>query len=67
MIEEMSIQEVLRKIPPEQRVCLVLHYVEGFKYREIADTLGISEEAVQKRVSRGKHLFRQLYEGGTNK
>ncbi len=63
-VEEMAIQDVLRKIPSEQRTCLVLHYVEGFKYREIAETLGITEEAVQKRVSRGKQLFRRLYEGG---
>ncbi len=37
--EEMAIQEALRKVPAEQRACLVLHYVEGFKYREIAETL----------------------------
>jgi RNA polymerase sigma-70 factor (ECF subfamily) len=62
--EEMAIQETLRKVPPEQRACLVLHYVEGFKYREIAETLGISEDAVRKRVSRGKQVFQRLYSGG---
>jgi len=56
----------LLKIPEEQRTCLVLHFVEGFKYREIAETLGCSEEAVRKRVARGKKLFIGLYnrEGG---
>jgi RNA polymerase sigma-70 factor (ECF subfamily) len=64
MVEEMAIQEALCKVPPEQRVCLVLHFVEGFKYREIAETLGISEDAVRKRVSKGKQIFQRLYSGG---
>jgi DNA-directed RNA polymerase specialized sigma24 family protein len=43
---------------------VVLHYVEGFMYREIAETMGISEEAVRKRVTRGVQVFRRLYDGG---
>jgi RNA polymerase sigma-70 factor (ECF subfamily) len=64
--EKLAINEALLKIPEEQRTCLVLHFVEGFKYREIAETLGCSEEAVRKRVARGRKLFIELYdrEGG---
>lgn len=58
------VEETLRKVPGDLRACLVLHYVEGFKYAEIAGTLGISEEAVRKRVARGKESFRRLYRGG---
>jgi RNA polymerase sigma-70 factor (ECF subfamily) len=64
MVEEMAIQEALCKVPSEQRACLVLHYVEGFKYREIAETLGISEDAVRKRVQKGKQIFQRIYSGG---
>lgn len=59
--KQMEVQETLSKLPPEQRVCLVLHYVEGFKYREIAAALGISEEAVRKRVARGSREFKRLF------
>ena len=59
----MAIQEVLNKIPGKFRVCMVLHFVEGFKYKEIAETIGISEEAVRKRVARGSDEFRKLYGG----
>ncbi len=38
--------------------------VEGFKYREIAETLGITEEAVRKRVARGSQEFRRLFSLG---
>jgi RNA polymerase sigma-70 factor (ECF subfamily) len=64
--EKLAINEALLKIPEEQRTCLVLHFIEGFKYREIAETLGCSEEAVRKRVARGRKLFIELYdrEGG---
>ena len=62
----LEIYEALLKVPEEQRTCLVLHFVEGFKYREIAETLECSEEAVRKRVARGRKLFIGLYnrEGG---
>jgi RNA polymerase sigma-70 factor (ECF subfamily) len=62
--ETMAIQEALVKVPEEQRTCLVLHLIEGFKYREIADTLGISEDAVRMRVARAKEAFQRSYLGG---
>jgi len=64
--EAIAISEALLKVPEEQRTCMVLHFVEGFKYREIAETIGCSEEAVRKRVARGRKLFIGLYnrEGG---
>lgn len=61
--ESIAIQEVMNKIPVKFRVCMVLHFVEGFKYKEIAETIGISEEAVRKRVARGSDEFRKLYGG----
>jgi RNA polymerase sigma-70 factor (ECF subfamily) len=59
-----AIQETLHKIPHDQRTCVILHFIEGFKYREIALTLGISEEAVRKRVARGRKLFIEEYNRG---
>ena len=40
---------------------MVLHFVEGFRYREIAEIIGISEEAVRKRVARGSQRFKAEY------
>jgi len=60
----LEIKESLGKVPEEQRSCLVLHLVEGFKYREIAETLGISEDAVRMRVARGKEAGQRGYGGG---
>ncbi len=62
--DTLAVQQALGRVPAEQRACLVLHYVEGFRYGEIALTLGISEEAVRKRVARGKQAFRRAFSGG---
>ena len=40
--ERMAIEETLLRVPDKHRTCMVLHFVEGLKYREIAEILGIS-------------------------
>ena len=59
--QKLAVRTALHEVPRNHRECLVLHFVEGFKYREIALTLGISEEAVRKRVARGKEIFKEAY------
>ncbi len=61
--EQAAVHEAMMAVPVEMRTCLVLHLVDGFKYREIAATLGISEDAVRMRVARGKQAFRRCYDG----
>lgn len=61
--ENIDVRAALRKVPLNIRTCLVLHFVEGFKYREIASALGIKEDAVRMRVARGKDMFRHAYGG----
>ncbi|MFJ7206587.1 RNA polymerase sigma factor [Streptomyces sp. NPDC098789] len=41
----------------EQRVCWVLREVEGVPYETIADTVGISQEAVRARVFRARRCL----------
>ena len=57
----LDIERALQRVPEDQRAVMVLHYVEGLKYREIAEVLSISEEAVRKRVARGSEVFRDAY------
>jgi len=67
IIERLAVEDALCRIAVQQRTCLVLHFIEGFKYREIAQTLGISEDAVRMRVMRGQQAFRKIYTGGESK
>ena len=59
---QLDVQGTLNKIPQKQRICLVLHFIEGLKYQEIGSALEISEEAVRKRVARGSQEFKRLYD-----
>ncbi len=59
--ERMVIEEAMQKIPYEQRKCLLLYFVEGFNYREIAQIVGTSEDAARMRVVRGSRKFREVY------
>ena len=59
--DRLAIEEALVQVPRDQRVCMVLHFVEGLKYREIAEVVGTTEEGVRKRVARGSARFRKAY------
>ena len=59
--ERLIVQQAMLKAPHDRRVHMVLHFVEGLKYREIAQLFGSSEEAVRKKVSRGSKDFREAY------
>lgn len=61
VLENLMIRETLLRLKEDKRNCLLLHFWEGLKYREIAEILGISEEAVRKRVMKGCKEFRKHY------
>jgi RNA polymerase sigma-70 factor, ECF subfamily len=61
--EKVAVRLALLEVPRRQRECMVLHLVGGFKYREIAKTMGISEDAVRMRITRKKEIFRDAYNG----
>lgn len=65
IIENLTIKEILLRLDKDKRTCLLLHFWEGFKYREIAEIIGITEKAVRKRVTRGCRDFRKQYQQQT--
>lgn len=61
--EEMqrSVQRVVGKLPPEQRIVVILRYTEELSYDEIASILGCSTGTVASRLNRAhKTLERKL-------
>ncbi|MEO7002683.1 MAG: sigma-70 family RNA polymerase sigma factor [Ktedonobacterales bacterium] len=55
------LRTALRQLSPEDAACLVLHFVAGDRYAEIGARLGLSAEAVRKRVARGQTALRAVY------
>lgn len=56
-----QILETLVSLEEKYRIVIHLHYVEGYKAREIASMLGITEAAVKKRLQRGRDALREIY------
>ncbi|HEY7976514.1 MAG TPA: sigma-70 family RNA polymerase sigma factor [Ktedonobacterales bacterium] len=55
------LRAALNTLDDDDTVCLVLHYVAGERYGEIATRLNLSSEAVRKRVGRALTALRRAY------
>jgi len=48
------VHELIGSLSEEQRMCILLFYIEGASIREIASTLGCSENTVKSRLNYGR-------------
>lgn len=53
------VAEVLEKIPKEQRVCIMMYFLNGMKQKEIAQKLGVPEGTVKTRIMHGKAAVKE--------
>ena len=49
---DLAVRKALYKLPPNQRMAIVLKYYEGIGYREIAATMEVTEKAVERLLAR---------------
>ena len=54
-----QVNEAIKSLPEKARVVLNLHLLEGFKHREIAEILNISESTSKSQYQRAKMLLRE--------
>ncbi len=59
--ERHHIDAVLRSLPVENSAALLLHVLEGYSYREIAEIQGCSLTAVRSRIARARSAFKAGY------
>jgi RNA polymerase sigma-70 factor, ECF subfamily len=52
---------VVRRLPEQQRICLVLREVEGLSYRDIATRLSVSAGSIESLLFRARRRFRDEY------
>lgn len=55
--DEAGVKAILGSLKPEQRACIVLREIEGLRYREIADALGIRINTVRSRLRRARRAI----------
>ena len=51
------VREAVKRLPERQRRCVV-YYVEGHKYREIAELMELSPETVKAHLNQAKRRLR---------
>ncbi len=52
---------VARRLPAQQRVCLVLREIEGLSYKDIAHRLSVSPGSIESLLFRARRRFRDEY------
>ncbi len=58
----LTVEALLRRLPEEQRECVILYYIRGLKYREIAQVLEIPVSTAKSRVARGLAACKKIME-----
>ena len=57
---EQGMFEILMALPEKQRITLELHYIEGYRTREIALLLGVPESTVKWRLAQGRRTLKRM-------
>ncbi len=61
---DFEIFELIMYLPAKYKIVLTLYYIEGYKSKEIAEIIDISEDAVRKRLQKGRELLKKIFESG---
>ena len=59
--ERDQVRRILATLPAEQATALLLHSLEGYSYKEIADIQNCSVTAVRSRLARARKAFKDRY------
>jgi RNA polymerase sigma-70 factor (ECF subfamily) len=60
--ERVDLERAVDALPDGARTIFLLHDVEGYKHREIADRLGVAEGTVKAQLHRARRLLREALE-----
>lgn len=58
-----TVSRAVMRLPSEQRVAIVLYYVQGMKIREIAAALKVPPQTISSRLSRAREKLRAELKG----
>ena len=61
-LEEEGLLKIIQSLPDGYRMVFNLYAIEGYSHKEIAETLGISENTSKSQYSRAKTVLRGLLE-----
>ena len=53
-----KVMETIRQLPADDRMVIVLKYMEGLSYKEVAEIVGCSVSAVESRLFRARQILK---------
>ena len=57
-----DLERAIAALPSGAKEVLILHDIEGYRYREIAELVGVAEGTVKSQLSRARRLVREALE-----
>lgn len=57
--DKVDLERAVAELPPRARTVLVLHDIEGYRHREIAELTGVTEGTSKAQLSRARRLLRE--------
>ena len=57
-----DLERAIATLPKGAKEVLILHDIEGYRYREIAELIGVAEGTVKSQLSRARRLVREALE-----
>jgi len=61
--DAVSLERAIATLPPGARAAFVLHDIEGYRHREIAQLIGVAVPTVRAQLHRARSLLRQTLQG----
>ena len=59
-VDHRDLYDALMALNEKHRLCVLLHYIEGYSVKEVASMLGIGESTVKLRLMRGRKCLKEL-------
>ena len=63
MDDQTVLQEAIHSLPENQQTAFVLNNIDGLSYKEVAETMGVSDSAIESLIFRAKKSLRKQLEG----
>jgi RNA polymerase sigma-70 factor (ECF subfamily) len=56
--EDRYVFEAISELPVKLKIVMMLYYIEGYSVKEVSKIISASEDAVRKRLQKGRELLK---------
>jgi RNA polymerase sigma-70 factor (ECF subfamily) len=62
--EDKYVFEAISELPVKYKIVMMLYYIEGYSVKEVSKIISVSEDAVRKRLQKGREILKLEIEKG---